>query len=54
MPGGRRRRDIEPGKRADLIAVDGDPLADITAMRRVTLVMKDGTIHEALPGRDGG
>jgi imidazolonepropionase-like amidohydrolase len=44
---------IEPGKRADLIAVDGDPMADIAAMQRVTLVMKDGTIHETLPGRDG-
>ena len=36
---------LEPGKRADLIAVDGDPLADITAMRRVTLVMKDGVTY---------
>jgi imidazolonepropionase-like amidohydrolase len=42
---------IEPGKRADLIAVDGDPLADITAMRRVTLVIKDGVIQD--PGRNG-
>jgi imidazolonepropionase-like amidohydrolase len=42
---------LEPGKRADLIAVDGDPLADIEAMRRVTLVMKDGAIYEPHPGR---
>jgi imidazolonepropionase-like amidohydrolase len=33
---------IETGKRADLIGVDGDPLADITALRRVDFVMKAG------------
>jgi imidazolonepropionase-like amidohydrolase len=36
------------GKRADLIAIEGDPLKDIEAMRRVRLVMKDGLIQ----GRD--
>ena len=36
---------LTPGKRADLIAVDGDPVKDIRAMTRVGLVMKDGTIH---------
>jgi imidazolonepropionase-like amidohydrolase len=40
---------LEAGKRADLIAVDGDPLKDITAMRRVVTVIKDGVIQ----GRDG-
>jgi imidazolonepropionase-like amidohydrolase len=39
---------LEAGKRADLIAVDGDPLKDITAMRRVATVIKDGVIQ----GRD--
>lgn len=44
---------IEPGKRADLIAVHGDPLADITALRRVALVMKDGVVHHQSAGRNG-
>jgi imidazolonepropionase-like amidohydrolase len=35
---------LEPGKRADLIAVDGDPLADIAAVGRVAWVMKDGIV----------
>jgi imidazolonepropionase-like amidohydrolase len=30
------------GKRADLVAVDGDPLADIRLMERVSVVIKDG------------
>ncbi|HYL64801.1 MAG TPA: amidohydrolase family protein [Candidatus Methylomirabilis sp.] len=33
---------IEPGKYADLIAVQGDPLADITVLRQVQFVMKAG------------
>lgn len=33
---------IEPGKWADLIAVDGDPFTDIRAMERVVFVMKGG------------
>lgn len=35
---------IEAGKIADLIAVDGDPLSDITAVRTPSLVMKMGTV----------
>ena len=35
---------IEPGKRADIIAVAGDPLADVTVLKRVGFVMKDGTV----------
>ena len=35
---------IEPGKRADLIAVAGDPLQDVTMLKRVSFVMKDGRI----------
>jgi len=35
---------IEPGKFADLIAVDGDPLQDVTVLERVRFVMKGGTV----------
>jgi imidazolonepropionase-like amidohydrolase len=35
---------IEPGKFADLVAMSGDPIADVTELERVRLVMKDGQI----------
>jgi imidazolonepropionase-like amidohydrolase len=35
---------IEPGKFADLIAVSGDPVADITELERVRFVMKNGQV----------
>lgn len=35
---------IEPGKRADLIAVEGDVAADLTAVRRVRAVWRDGRL----------
>ena len=35
---------VEPGKWADIIAVDGDPLHDITTLQHVTFVMKGGEI----------
>ena len=37
---------VEPGKFADLIAVPGDPLADIKLMTSVTFVMKAGTVYK--------
>jgi imidazolonepropionase-like amidohydrolase len=44
---------LVPGKRADLIAIDGDPLKDIQALRRVSLVMKDGVPYQGAFGRNG-
>jgi imidazolonepropionase-like amidohydrolase len=42
---------IAPGMQADIIALDGDPLKDITAVRRVVFVMKGGTVYKnASPG----
>jgi imidazolonepropionase-like amidohydrolase len=35
---------VAPGHLADLIAVDGDPLEDVAALRRVVLVVKDGAV----------
>ena len=40
---------LEPGKRADVVAVPGDPLADIGVVMDVAFVMKDGVIYKA-PG----
>lgn len=37
---------IAPGLRADIIALDGDPLKDITAVRRVVFVMKGGVVYK--------
>jgi imidazolonepropionase-like amidohydrolase len=37
---------IAPGLQADIIALEGDPLRDITAVRRVVFVMKGGVVYK--------
>lgn len=38
---------LEPGKQADLIAVAGDPLQDVTVLKQVRFVMKSGVVFKA-------
>jgi imidazolonepropionase-like amidohydrolase len=47
---------IAPGFEADIIALDGDPLQDITAVRSVVFVMKGGVVYKNLarPGTSAG
>jgi len=40
---------IGPGMEADLVATDGDPRQDITAVRRVVFVMKGGKVYKYIP-----
>jgi imidazolonepropionase-like amidohydrolase len=42
---------ITPGLEADIIALDGNPLEDITAVRRVVFVMKGGIVYKNLARR---
>jgi imidazolonepropionase-like amidohydrolase len=37
---------IQPGRYADLVAVDGDPLADIKLLTNVSFVMKEGNVYK--------
>jgi imidazolonepropionase-like amidohydrolase len=39
---------VAPGYEADLIVIDGDPLKDIAALRRVVFVMKGGKVYKNL------
>lgn len=44
---------VEPGKYADIIAVEGDPLSDVSILQQVKFVMKGGTIVKDIqPGRN--
>ena len=45
---------IAPGLRADLIVVDGDPLAHIADLRRVTMVCAAGRLFDTAPLRPAG
>ena len=40
---------IEPGKRADIVAVRGDPLADVGVLRQMSFVMARGRVHRLEP-----
>jgi len=44
---------IAPGLQADIIALDGDPLRDITAVRRVVFVMKGGIVYKNIAHPNG-
>ena len=37
---------LESGYRADIVAVQGDPLQDISALSNVTFVMKNGVVYK--------
>ena len=43
---GERIGRIAPGFEADLIALEGDPLKDLTAVRRVAFVMRGGVVYK--------
>lgn len=42
---------IGPGKLADIIVVNGDPIFDITVLSHVEVVVKDGVIYKGGPGK---
>jgi imidazolonepropionase-like amidohydrolase len=46
---GDRLGTLAPGYDADIIALDGDPLKDITAVRRVVFVMRGGVVYKWVP-----
>ncbi|MDQ2931539.1 MAG: amidohydrolase family protein [Gemmatimonadota bacterium] len=43
---------LAPGAWADLIAVKGDPLSDVTVLERPSFVMKGGTVYRSAPASD--
>jgi imidazolonepropionase-like amidohydrolase len=50
---GRELGSIEPGKIADIIVVNGNPLFDITALSHVEVVVKDGVVYKGGPAAAG-
>jgi imidazolonepropionase-like amidohydrolase len=44
---------VAPGAQADLIAVSGDPLEDVNALKSVAFVMKGGRVFHSAPGTAG-
>ena len=42
---------ISPGKRADMVLIDGNPLERMGDIRRTVLTIKGGTIYQALHSR---
>jgi imidazolonepropionase-like amidohydrolase len=44
----RERGRIKPGLYADIVATPGDPLKEITELRRIAFVMKDGKVFKAV------
>ena len=45
---------VAPGAYADLVAVAGDPLADVNLLKSVQFVMKDGVVFKSSERRDAG
>ena len=43
---------IEPGRRADLVLLDGDPIADIRATRSIRRIWIGGIEHEPAEAKD--
>lgn len=46
---GRELGSIEPGKIADVIVVNGNPLFDIVALAQVEVAVKDGVVYKGAP-----
>ena len=53
---GRELGTLEPGKLADVLVVNGDPLADLRALTQVRLVLRDGVIirQDVTPAANAG
>jgi imidazolonepropionase-like amidohydrolase len=45
---------LEPGRAADIIVLEGDPLADIDVLHKVTLVIQDGQVVETRQSHESG